>query len=104
VLPYCRRVAGLGGDFLLGRHRAVAGLDHGIQRLPLMAHVAFDGFDQVGNQIVAAFELHVDLSEGVLDAVPGDHQPVVDAHQPEREQEPDAQEHEQGDDDGTHWP
>jgi hypothetical protein len=44
------------------------------------------------------------MGEGVLEAVPGDHQPVVDAHEPEREQQPDAQEHEQGDDDGTHWP
>ena len=52
---------------------------------------------------VAAFELHVDLCEGVLEAVPGDHQAVVDAHEPEREQQPDAQEHEQGGDDGTHW-
>ena len=68
-----------------------------------MAHVALDGFDQVRNQLVAAFELHVDLGEGIPEAVPGDHQPVVDAHEPEREQQPDAQKHEQGDDDGTHW-
>src|SRR5262245_45310100 len=51
-------------------------------RLPLVAHVALDGFDQVRNQLVAAFELHVDLGEGVLEAVPGDHQPVVDVHEP----------------------
>jgi hypothetical protein len=69
-----------------------------------VAHVALDGFDQVRNQLVAAFELHVDLGERVLEAVSGDYQPVVDAHEPEREQHPDAQEHEQGDDDGTHWP
>src|SRR5262249_48214091 len=30
--------------------------------------------------------------------------PVVDAHEPEREQQPDAQEYEQGNDEGTHWP
>ena len=69
-----------------------------------MAHVALDRFDQIRNQLVAAFELHVDLGEGVLEAVPGDHQPVVDAHEPDREQQPDAQEHEEGDDDGTHCP
>src|SRR5262249_22749145 len=39
------------------------------------------------NQRVASFELHVDLGEGVLEAVPGDHQPVVDVHEPEREQQ-----------------
>ena len=31
-------------DFLLGRHRAAAGLDDGVERLPLVAHVALDGF------------------------------------------------------------
>ena len=30
--------------FLLGRHRAAAGLDDGVERLPLVAHVALDGF------------------------------------------------------------
>jgi hypothetical protein len=38
-----------------------------------MAHVALDGFNQVRNQLVAAFELDVDLGEGVLEAVPGNH-------------------------------
>jgi len=42
------------------------------------------------------------LGEGVLEAVPRDHQPVVDGREPEREQKPDGQEHEQGDDNGTH--
>jgi hypothetical protein len=50
-------------------------------------------FDQVRNQLVAALELYVDLGEGVLEAVRGDYQPVVDAHEPDREQQPDAQEH-----------
>src|SRR5215469_2326215 len=39
-LPHDRRVAGVGGDFLLGRHRAVAGPNDGVERLPLVAHVA----------------------------------------------------------------
>jgi len=48
-LPYRRRVAGVGGDFLFGRHRAVAGLDDGVERFPLVGNVAFDSFDQVRN-------------------------------------------------------
>src|SRR5262249_19029803 len=75
-----------------------------VERLPLVADVALDGFDQVRNQVVAAFELDVDLGESVLEAVRGDHQPVVDAQEPEPEQQPDAQEHEKRDDEGTHWP
>ena len=66
-----------------------------------MLHVALDGLDQVGDQVVPPLQLHVDLGEGVLVPVPGDDQPVVDAHDPERERHPDAQEHEQSDDDGT---
>ena len=71
-LPHGRRVAGLGGDFLLGRHRAVAGLDDGVERLPLVGHVALDGFDQVRNQLVAAFELHVDLAKHRASMPPND--------------------------------
>jgi len=67
-----------------------------------VAHVALDRFDQVRNQFVTALELYVDLGEGILKALLPDHQSVVDAHQPEREKQPDYQQHEKGDDNGTH--
>jgi len=44
--------------------------------------IAFDGFDKVGNQVVAPSQLHVNLREGVLDAVAFVDQPVVNADPP----------------------
>jgi hypothetical protein len=45
--------------------------------------IASGDLDQVGNQVVAALQLHVDLREGVLERVARGHQAVVDAHAPE---------------------
>ncbi|MNF06694.1 hypothetical protein D3C80_2066990 [compost metagenome] len=42
-----------------------------------MGHVAARHFDQIGHQIVAALELHVDLPERIGDAVARHHQTVV---------------------------
>src|SRR5262249_53196519 len=47
--------------------------------------------DQVRNQVVAALELHVDLREGVLEAVAQRHQAVVDGDRPDREGDDDPQ-------------
>ena len=52
-------------------------LDHGLERAALVAHVAFDGLDQIRNQVVAARELHVDLRESVTHAVARAHEIVV---------------------------
>src|SRR3989442_6859946 len=45
----------------LGRDRRAAGANDLIERGPLVRGVAFDGLDQVGHQVGAAFELHVDV-------------------------------------------
>ena len=45
--------------------RLIARLDHRFECRALEVHRAFDGVDEIGNQIVAALELHVDLFEGV---------------------------------------
>ena len=50
----------------LGAHRLVAGLDDAFERLLLVGGVALDRLDEVGDQVVAALELHVDLRPGVL--------------------------------------
>jgi hypothetical protein len=44
----------------------VAGADDGLEGLPLVRGVALDGLDEVGDEVVAALELDVDLAEGVV--------------------------------------
>ena len=51
----------------------------------LVRGVAFDGLDQVGNQVVAAFELHVNIGPGGVGANAQLHQAVV--HRDEEETE-----------------
>ena len=51
-----------------------------VERLLLVLGVALDGLDQVGDQVVTALQLRIDVLPGVIDAVTlGDHV-VVDAH------------------------
>jgi hypothetical protein len=54
--------------------------------------VALGRLDQVGDQVVAALELHVDLRERVLEAVAQRYQPVVDPDHPGDERHDDRQE------------
>ena len=76
-------VLGVGGGVAARALRLVAGLGDPRQGFPLMVHVGLGGFHQVGYQIVAPLQLHVDLREGVLEAVLKAHQPVVNNHQPD---------------------
>src|SRR5581483_3723365 len=66
-----------------GLEGLVPGLDHGLERLFLELHRAFDGFDQVRNQVVATPELDVNLLERVLRLVLEGDEPVVRADQPD---------------------
>ena len=50
-----------------------------------MLEVALGGFDEVRDEIVAAFELNIDLREGVFEAVPERHEMVVLADDKEQE-------------------
>lgn len=62
-----------------GAHGGVARVDHGGKRVLLVFSVALDGLDQVGDQVVAALQLRVDVLPGVINAIAlGDHV-VVDA-------------------------
>ena len=47
----------------------------------------FTVFDEIGNQIVAALELDVDLRPGILDAFLHRDEGVVHAHQPGNDQD-----------------
>jgi len=83
----------------------VAGVDGGGarlgdlgQRLLLVGHVVLDGLDEVGDEVVPALELHVDLAPGVVDLVAPAHQAVVDAG----EDDPQDDEDHDDDDDRDH--
>ncbi len=45
-----------------------------------MFHVALDGFDEIWNQIVPPGELHVNLCEGVFNAISQVDKTIVDAN------------------------
>ena len=77
-------IGGVGGDGGSGGGGDVAGFDHGLERGALVLHVALGGLDEVGDEIVAALELDVDLGEGVFEAIAEGDEGVVDAGDPER--------------------
>ena len=75
VLHHRQQLAHPGRDLSLRRHsrglvrrvhRLGARLDHLRQRVALELHVAFDGFDQVGDQVMPALQLYVDLPPRII--------------------------------------
>ena len=62
-------VGGVGGGGLRGGVGGVARGDHGLEGLALVLEVALGGFHQIGDEVVATLQLHVDLGEGVLETV-----------------------------------
>ncbi len=54
-----------------------------------MFHVALGGLDEIGDEVVAALELHVDLRVGVFETVAQGDEGVVDAGDPEAEDDHD---------------
>ena len=72
-------VAGLGlaGGRVGCGDGGVAGLHDGVERLLLVGGVALDGLDEVGDEVDAPLELHVDLRPRVLDLVAQPDETVV---------------------------
>ena len=64
--------------------------------------IALGGLDQVRNQVVPAFELHIDLGEGVLEAVPQGDEPVVDADHDEGQHDDEGEEEQEGGEEDAH--
>ena len=58
-----------------------------------MFEVAFGSLHQVGDQIVASFELDIDLGKGVFEPVAQRHQPVVDDHDHDNEEDDSSQQY-----------
>ncbi len=78
ILHHSQQTAQAAGELILGRDarglirrgdRAGPGLDDLGERVALELHITLDRFDQVGNQVMAAFELDVDLAPGIIDLV-----------------------------------
>ena len=70
---------------LPGRIGAVAGSDDFLQCAAFMGHIGFGAFHQVGDQFVAALELHVNLRKRVLKAIAQCHQLVVSQDGPDQD-------------------
>ena len=67
-----------------------------------MFHVAAGHLDQVGDQVVAAFELHVDLRERIFVAVPQGHQFVVHSYDNDYQDQKDPEKHTKNDQGRSH--
>ena len=64
--------------------------------------IALGGFDQIRDEVIAAFELHIDLGEGVLETVPQGDEPVVDADDEESQHGDEGEEGQEDDEDDAH--
>ena len=61
------------------------------KRAALVAGIAFHGLDQVGNEVVALLELHVDVGERLIDPLPHGDEAVVDHDDPQHENDNDTE-------------
>jgi hypothetical protein len=61
-----------------------------------MAGMALDRLDQIGNQVIAPLELHVDLALGVVDLIPPSREPVVDEHRDDQHHDDHDRENDEG--------
>ena len=77
------RVGGIGRGRLRRRCRDVAGLDHGFKRFALVLQVALGDLDQIRDEVVAALQLHIDLGEGILEAITEGDEAVVETGDPD---------------------
>ena len=73
-----------------GAHGAIAGVDDGFEGAFFVAGVALHSFDEIGDQVVAALELDVDVGPGVV---------ALDLEANEAVVHADAEEHQQDEDD-----
>src|SRR5262249_27528856 len=74
--------------------RSHARLRDRLERAALVRGVPLDRLHEIGNQVMAPLELHLDLRPGVVDTVTRPDEPVVDPDHPEDEQEDDSHQHE----------
>src|SRR5919198_626022 len=81
--------ARVAGPRLRRLHRAPARRDDCFERAAFVARVALHDRDDVGNEIMPAFELHVDVGPGVLAEPSQVNKPVERVHGPHQTQQAD---------------
>src|SRR5690554_130781 len=91
-------VAGVSGGIFLSADGVVSGFHHLGEGGFFMIHIRLGGFHQVGNQVVPALQLHINLCEPVLELVAQRYQLVVDKNQVEN----DNGNNNKADDSGSH--
>ena len=62
-----------------------------------MRRVTLDGLDQVGDEVVALLELHVDVGKGLTDPLPQGDEAVVNRGNPKREHNDNPENNERAD-------
>ena len=72
-------------------HRRTARSGDRLQGIGFVLHVALGGLDQVRDQVVATLQLHVDLRERILVAVARGDETIVDADQPQTDDNDDGE-------------
>ncbi len=80
-----RGVAGILGGLDVGGRGDVAGGDDGLQRAALVLEITFGGLDEIGDEVVTALELHVNLRVGVLETIAEGDEMIVAADDVERD-------------------
>jgi hypothetical protein len=64
---------------------------HLLENAFLVSGVAFHRLDEIGHEIVALLELHIDVGEGLFAPLPQGDEAVVDADEPENEENKNAE-------------
>jgi hypothetical protein len=59
---------GIGGRFIIRGGGLVSGGDDRFECFAFVAEIALGGFDQVGDQVIAAFQLNIDLGVGIFES------------------------------------
>jgi hypothetical protein len=79
------RITRRGGRALCGAHCPAARLGYSLEGLALVLEIAAHRLHQVGDEVITAPQLNIDLGKGVQEPVAQRHQAVVDRYGPEGE-------------------
>ena len=71
--------------------REVTGLGDVFEGIALVGHVALGGFDEVGDEVVAALEDYIDLGPGFFNAIAQAHEAVIRPHDPQADDDGDSE-------------
>ncbi len=85
VLGLHRLLGGVGGDRLIARR------DDGRELALLDLHGVLDRIDEIGNEVVAALQLDIDLRPGIAHFLPAGNEAVIDADDDEHRDDDDTQ-------------